>query len=258
MGQSFLVDPNLLRKIADTAGLGRADTVVEIGSGPGTLTELLAERAGRVLSVELDGALMDAQREKLAGVAAVEFHHADFLEFDLREAARGGTIVVVGNIPYSITSPVIVKVLEAHDVVERALLLVQKEVADRLAAPVGGRDAGRLTVAAAYRARVKKLFPVGRRAFSPRPRVDSALVGFYFYAEPPVRASDEDLLFRLVAHLFRGRRKMIRSGLRAFPGLGREGAERVGETSGIPLTVRPEELSVDDWCKLCNSVEELL
>ena len=254
MGQNFLIDPNLLRKIADAAKLDRSDVVVEIGSGPGTLTEHLAERVDRVISVELDEELLQSQKEKLTHLSGVEYHHGDFLEFDLSAAAAGGKLVVVGNIPYHVTSPMILKILTNHEYVDRALLLMQKEVAERLAAPVGNRSCGRLTVAVSYRADVKKLFHIGRNAFSPRPRVDSTLLGLYLFSRQVRRAENEELLFRLVAHLFQGRRKMIRTGLRTFADWRPGGVARVGEISGISLTLRPEELMVDDWCTLSDAV----
>ncbi len=254
MGQNFLVDPNLLRKIADAVGLSRSERVVEIGSGPGTLTELLAERAESVVSVELDEELMRSQREKLSHLSGVEYHQGDFLEFDLAKAAGSGKVVVVGNIPYHVTSPIVLKLLENSRYVDRAILLMQKEVANRLSARVGERSCGRLTVAASYRSEVKKLFQVGPGAFSPPPRVNSTLVRLSFYDEPPRRAQDEKLLFRLVAHLFQGRRKMIRTSLKTFPEIDPCDVAGIGEISALSLDLRPEELTVDQWCTLSDAV----
>ncbi len=258
LGQNFLVDPNLLVKIADAAKIRRGERVVEVGSGPGTLTELLAARSGDVVSIELDGRLMEEQRRNLKGIAGVTFHEGDFLEYDLRRAAGNGKIVVVGNIPYHVTSPVIVRILDSHRFVDRALLLVQKEVAVRLAAPPGGRSCGRLTVAAAYRAEVKRLFDVGRNAFSPKPRVDSSLLRMRMLDPPPFAVKDEALFFRLLEGLFRGRRKMIRTGLRATFGLAPGDIAGVADRSGIALTRRPEELRVSEWCALCDAVGRVL
>ncbi|MFH1276767.1 MAG: 16S rRNA (adenine(1518)-N(6)/adenine(1519)-N(6))-dimethyltransferase RsmA [Candidatus Eisenbacteria bacterium] len=259
LGQNFLVDPNILRKIASSAEVGPGERVVEIGSGPGTLTELLAERAAEVISVEIDRELLEAQRERLRERKNVRFVPGDFLEFDLEGAAAGGSLVVVGNIPYHATSPILDRVLEASAAarVDRAVFLVQKEVAARLAANPGTKDFGRLTLAVRYRAEVEVLFKVGPAAFRPRPRVDSAVIRLRFHHPPAVRAADERALFELARVLFSGRRKMIRTGLRAARSLTPEEIAAVEERSGVNLSARPEELDVDDWCRLSDAVGEI-
>ncbi len=257
LGQNFLVDPNLLRKIAAAAGVGREETAVEIGSGPGTLTELLASGAKRLYSVEIDGDLLAAQRERLGARKNVTFVEGDFLDFDLLSAAAGGKLVVVGNIPYKATSPILAKVLSAGAVVDRAFFLVQKEVGTRIAASPGTKEFGRLTLAVQYRAEAKILFRVGPGAFRPRPRVDSVLVALRFHDPLPVRAKDEAALFDLARALFGGRRKMVRTGLRSYRTFSPEEMRTVEERSGIDLSVRPEDLGVAEWCRLSDAVGAL-
>lgn len=257
LGQNFLVDPNLLRKIADAAELGPSDRVVEVGSGPGTLTELLADRAKEVISVEIDGALLAAQRERLAGRTNVRFVLGDFLEFDLAAAAGKARIVVTGNIPYGATSPILGRVLGAWEAVDRAVFLVQKEVAARIASRPGGKEFGRLTLAVRYRADVEPLFKVGPAAFRPRPRVESAVIRLRFRHPPAVRARDERAMFELARVLFSGRRKMVRTGLRAWRPFTEEELGTVGDRSGVDLSSRPEELDVAAWCRLSDAIGEL-
>ncbi|MBN1825143.1 MAG: ribosomal RNA small subunit methyltransferase A [Candidatus Eisenbacteria bacterium] len=254
LGQNFLVDPNLLRKIADAADPTGRERVLEIGSGPGTLTALLAERAARVDSVEIDRRLMEEQQRFLAGVTNVRFHCVDFLDFDPGAAEEGGRLVVVGNIPYHATSPILERLLGWADRIDRAVLCLQRETAERIAAAPGSRAFGRLSLAVRYRAAVEPLFRVGPAAFRPRPRVESAVIRLRFYDPPPFRAKDEDLLFRLARALFGGRRKMIRTGLRRFGSFTPEQIRSVEKKSGVSLASRPEELDVAAWCRLADAV----
>jgi len=255
LGQNFLVDPNILRKIAGAAELTGAERVVEIGSGPGTLTALLAERAGSVDSVEIDRRLMEEQKRRLAGVSNIRYHCGDFLAFDPGEPEKGTRFVAMGNIPYNATSPIVDRLLGWADRLDRAILLLQKETAERIAAPPGTRAFGRLSLAVRYRAAVELLFKVGPAAFRPRPRVDSAVIRLRFHHPPPVRARDEELLFRLARALFSGRRKMIRTGLRRFGDFPPERLGSVEKRSGVSLASRPEELDVAAWCRLTDAVE---
>ncbi|RPJ48598.1 MAG: ribosomal RNA small subunit methyltransferase A [Candidatus Latescibacterota bacterium] len=255
LGQNFLVDPNLLRKIADAAELSPADRVVEIGSGPGTLTELLADRALVVYSSEIDRGLLERQRERLRGRENVIFAPGDFLEFDLAGAAAGGKMVVVGNIPYRATARILERLMVHSSCIRRAVLCVQKEVAERIAAPPGSRSFGRISLLVRYRARVDLLFRVGPSAFRPRPRVESAVIALRFHDPLPVRAANEKALFDLARALFGGRRKMIRSGLRNYRPLSPEALRRVEEIARVDLRARPEDLDVEAWCRLSDAVE---
>jgi 16S rRNA (adenine1518-N6/adenine1519-N6)-dimethyltransferase len=255
LGQNFLVDPNLLRKIAEAAELSKADRAVEIGSGPGTLTELLAERAAAVYSVEIDGDLLERQRERLAGRENIVFVHGDFLAFDLAGAAAGGKLVVVGNIPYSATAPILEKLMVHASSIRRALLCVQREVAERIAAPPGSRTFGRISLLVRYRASVDLLFRVGPAAFRPRPRVESAVIALRFHDPLPVRPRSEKALFDLARALFAGRRKMVRSSLRSHRGYSADELRRVEALAGIDLSARPEDLDVEAWCRLSDAVE---
>jgi len=255
LGQNFLVDPNLLRKIADAAELRPSDRVVEIGSGTGNLTELLAERAGKIYSVEIDGRLLARQRRRLLGKENVVFVRGDFLDFDLEEASGGGKLVVVGNIPYRVTARILERLMLHSSSIRSALLLVQREVAERIAASPGTRLFGRITLLVRYYSRPEVLFRVGPSSFRPRPRVESAAVRLAFHDPLPVRARSEEALFRLARSLFGGRRKMIRSGLRALRTFSPEELRRIEEISGVNLAARPEDLGPADWCHLSDAVE---
>lgn len=255
LGQNFLVDPNLLRKIADAAELRPSDRVVEIGSGTGNLTELLAERAGKIYSVEIDGRLLARQRRRLLGKENVVFVRGDFLDFDLEEASGRGKLVVVGNIPYRVTARILERLMLHSSSIRSALLLVQREVAERIAASPGTRLFGRITLLVRYYSRPEVLFRVGPSSFRPRPRVESAAVRLAFHDPLPVRARSEEALFRLARSLFGGRRKMIRSGLRALRTFSPEELRRIEEISGVNLAARPEDLGPADWCHLSDAVE---
>ncbi|MFH1681846.1 MAG: 16S rRNA (adenine(1518)-N(6)/adenine(1519)-N(6))-dimethyltransferase RsmA [Candidatus Eisenbacteria bacterium] len=257
LGQNFLVDPNLLRKIADSAGLGPSDRVVEIGSGPGTLTELLADRAGTVHSVEIDGELLARQKKRLRGRTNVVFVHGDFLGFDLEAAAAGEKLVVAGNIPYRVTARIIEKLMVHASCVDRAILCLQKEVADRIASAPGSRAFGRISLLVRYHCRAEVLFRIGPACFRPRPRVESAAIRLRFHDPLPVRAASAEALFRLARALFGGRRKMIRSGLRAIRSFSAEELRRIEEASRVDLSARPEDLEVAEWCRLSDALEAL-
>ncbi|NNE09250.1 MAG: ribosomal RNA small subunit methyltransferase A [Gemmatimonadetes bacterium] len=251
MGQNFLVNPRVLDRIADAAALTGSETVVEIGPGKGALTERLAERAGRVIAVELDRRLAEGLENAWAGSGQVTIVRGDFLQYDLTQnfsaESRG---IVLGNVPYSITSPIVFRLFEQAAVLDRALLLVQREVADRMTAGPGDRARGRLGVAVEYYAKANRLFLVGPANFRPRPRVDSALVSLRFHA-PRDKPAFERRMFALVKRLFGERRKMIRAGLREWrPGLDTDSVEA---ESGVALTRRPETLTLDEWRSLARA-----
>ena len=257
LGQNFLVDPNLLLKIAEAAELSGDEHVVEIGSGFGALTERLAGRVDALHSVEIDHRLLEEQKRRLHSFENIQFVHQDFLEFDLEAAAPGKRMVVVGNIPYKATAPILGRLLDHAHLLDRAVLCLQKEVAARILASPGSRKFGRLSLAVQYRAAAEKLFLVPAEAFRPRPRVESVLIRLRFHHPPPVRARDDELLFTLAEQLFHGRRKMIRTGLRAFRGLSPEDLRAVENRSGVDLSRRPEDLDVEEWCRLSDQLGTL-
>jgi len=255
-GQNFLVREDLAERIVEHCRLRDDDVVVEIGPGAGALTPRLAARARALVAVERDIGLAAYLREELAEIGTVEIVEADFLEFDLSAVARAHgaeRLVVVGNIPYNITTPVLERIFEQKAAVRSAVLLVQKEYAARLAAAAGTPEYGSLTLFARYHALLEPLMGVRAAAFWPRPDVDSMLVRFFLREQPPVEA-DEALLFRIIRGSFHMRRKMLSNTLQESLGLDGEGVERLCRAAGIDGRRRGETLTLDEFAKLARAV----
>jgi 16S rRNA (adenine1518-N6/adenine1519-N6)-dimethyltransferase len=256
LGQNFLVDPNLQRKIIEAVDPGAGETVVEVGPGRGALTDRLAEAAGCLVAVELDDRLAADLAARFDGADRVRIVHADILEWDPGELLDDPVVKVVGNIPYNITSPLLFRLLAWRPAPERIVVMVQKEVADRILAGTGEKAYGALTVGIRAVADVERLFPVGRSAFRPVPNVDSAVIGIRPRpdvagngapgegAGPTATPADGDALRALTRATFGMRRKQMQKILRIAPGYGLESADAeavLGEL-GIPATARPETL----------------
>ncbi len=251
LGQHFLHEPGLLRRIADAVGIVPGDTVLEIGPGPGGLTAELARRATRLVAIEKDRELAPLLRARFPAATIVE---GDALEEDWHALTEGaGPVRIAGNIPYNITSPLL----------ERALLpprpvcitfLVQKEVADRVAARPGGGDYGALSVGIQAVARVEKLFTVGAGAFRPPPKVDSALLRLTPLAEPLIPDAEVEPFRRFVVGLFGFRRKQLIRGLRELTGASPETAAAWIASAGLTPAVRPQELSPGQFATLLHAV----
>ena len=235
LGQHFLTDPRILQRIADALGPTAADTVLEIGPGPGGLTEVLAGYAGRLVAIEKDADLVPALR---ARVPAAEVVEADALEADWH-ALAGPDFLVAGNIPYNITSPLIDKALTPPRP-RRIVFLVQKEVADRVGAAPGSEAYGALSVGVQAVARAERLLTVPAGAFHPRPKVDSAVLRLTPLAAPIVSDDEVERFRRLVVGLFGFRRKQLGRGLRELTGWDAERVEGALAAPGIPPSVRPE------------------
>jgi len=245
LGQHFLADRRVLERIADALELTGAETVVEIGPGRGALTDLLAERAGRLVAVELDRALAQLLRERYAGRPNVEIVERDVLTAPLAELA-GDDFVLAGNVPYYITTPIIFHALERPRP-RRAVYLVQKEVAERAVAPPGSKTYGALSVNLQSVAKVESLLHVPPGAFRPPPKVDSAVVRVT-PREDPVVAPEEERGFRtFVQGAFGLRRKQLQRVLRTLLSLDAEGAERVLASAGVAPDARPETLSAEQF-----------
>lgn len=220
LGQNFLVDPLVLAAILRAADLSRADVAIEIGPGLGVLTQGLAQQAGRVLALELDPGFLAILRQRLADAANVELVQGDALRADLAALVNGsqppapGRVKVVANLPYYITTPLLMRLLEEVGGWERAVLMVQREVADRLLAAPGGKSYGMLSLAVGYYARGEMVAPVGRNSFWPAPDVDSAVVRLWRREAPPVDAP-QDILFAAIKAAFAQRRKTLSNTLGA-------------------------------------------
>jgi 16S rRNA (adenine1518-N6/adenine1519-N6)-dimethyltransferase len=249
LGQHFLSDRRILERIADALGATGADTVLEIGPGPGGLTEALAGRAGRLVAIEKDADLLPALSARVPGAVVVG---ADALEADWH-ALAGPDFLVAGNIPYNITSPLLGKALEPPRP-RRIVFLVQKEVADRVVAAPGGEAYGALSVGVQAVARGERLFTVPAGAFTPRPKVDSALLRLTPLAEPLVGDAEVEPFRRLVVGLFGFRRKQMLRGLRELTGWDAGRVEAVLSRAGIELRVRPETVAPPQFVSLLREL----
>ena len=256
LGQNFLLDPRVQERIVAAAALSAEDAVVEIGAGLGALTARLGERAGRLVAIERDARLAAVLRAELGASPRLTIVEGDALDFDWVAAARrlGRPLVVVGNLPYVVTSPVIFAVIAAGQVVARALFMVQKEFAQRMISPPGSREYGRLSVMVQQAAETELLFHVGRRAFLPPPAVTSTVVRLRPRGKPLGEVCDRELFARVVREAFGTRRKMLRRAL--APAFGAERAAAALAAAGLPGTRRAEELSVADFARLTNALAD--
>ena len=245
-GQHFLADTRVLGRIADALQLTPADTVVEIGPGRGALTDLLAARAGRVVAVEIDRALAGLLRERYADRPHVTIVERDVLAAPVAEAAGTDDFVLAGNVPYYITTPIIFHALERPRP-RRAVYLVQREVAERAAAPPGSRTYGALSVNVQAVARVETLFAVPPGAFRPPPKVDSAVIRVVPRDDPAVAPAEEARFRAFVQEAFGLRRKQLRRVLRTIAHVDAEGAEAALAEAAVDPNARPETLSAEQF-----------
>jgi len=244
LGQNFLTDPGLRDAVAEQAGLSPEDEVLEVGAGVGTLTVALAPRCRRVMAVELDGRLIPALRESLVGLDNVEVVRTDILRFNVRSAFPDGKEIVAGNIPYNLTGALIRKLLDDPPRPRRLSLVVQKEVADRWTASSGASLA---TVAVQVFAEARTLLTIPATAFTPSPRVDSALVRLEVRERPAVDVDDLQAFFRFVEAVFQGRRKQLGGTLGRMSGIGSTAAGPRLREVGIDPERRPQTLNLGEW-----------
>jgi 16S rRNA (adenine1518-N6/adenine1519-N6)-dimethyltransferase len=257
LGQNFLVDANLQRKIVGALGAGADDEVLEIGPGRGALTRHLVGSVGRLVLVELDDDLAARLSDDLGARPDVDVVHGDVLEVPLADRLRDpGAALIIGNIPYNITTPIVFKLLERPRP-RRIVLMVQDDVADRIVAPVGTKAYGALSIGVRTIARAEKLFRVGRRAFRPVPGVDSAILRIEPMRPEPIDVDDEAGVRRLVRAAFQWRRKQIAKTLRDHPDLavGAATVERTLATLSIAPEERPERLSPERFVALARALD---
>ncbi len=257
LGQNFLVDPRVQERIVAATAVTATDVVVEIGAGLGALTARMLPSAGKLIAIERDARLAAILRAELGLAPNLEIVEGDALEVDLAAIARaaGRPLVVVGNLPYVVTSPVIFATIAAAaggQVVDRAIFMVQKEVAQRMLSPPGSRDYGRLSVMVQQAAEAEMLFHVGAGAFLPPPAVTSTVVRLRPRTRPLVEVSDPSLFERVVREAFGTRRKMLRRALE--PAFGATRALDALTAAGIAPTRRAEELSVADFARLAKAL----
>ncbi len=245
LGQHFLTDRGILARIADALDAGPQDTVLEIGAGPGGLTEALAQRAGRVVAIEKDRDLIEGLTQRLPAVEVVE---ADALSVDWHEYA-GHPFLLAGNIPYNITSPLLEKALSEPQP-DRIVFLVQREVADRIVASPGTREYGALTVGVQAVARAERLFTVPAGAFQPRPKVDSAVLRLTPLAQPLVTPAERQSFRAAVVGLFGFRRKQMLRAVRELTGWDAPRVSELLQEVQVPETVRPEAVAPAEFARL--------
>jgi len=247
-GQHFLFDPNILKKIIACSGLMRDETVVEIGPGLGTLTKFLSLHAERIIAIEIDKRLIDKLKNILSDNRNVEVIQADAMKFPLETIS--GRFRVVANIPYNITTPLLFRLLEFRANIPSMTLLMQKEVARRIAALPGSKDYGVLSISMQMYTKPSLKFTVSRKAFLPPPDVDSAVVHFEVSETPLYKVKDEALFRQVVRQAFSQRRKTLKNSLGSFEGIG-DALQKAGIDSGQ----RAEKLSIEDFVRVADALK---
>ena len=259
LGQNFLINPSVCPRMASCSGAGKGVGVIEVGPGIGVLTNELCQLADKVVAVELDKRLLPVLDETLAEYDNIKVVNADVLELDLNQLIKdefeGLEVVVCANLPYYITSPVIMKLLEDRLPISAITVMVQKEAAQRICAEVGSRMSGAVTVSVNYYAKPQMLFGVSAGSFMPAPKGDSEVIRLDILKEPPVQA-DEGLFFAVVRAAFSQRRKVISNSLSAGLGKSKEEILAVLEAANVPPTARAEKLSLEDFAAIANAIGE--
>ena len=259
LGQNFLVNPSVCPRMAQAAGSDDETGVLEIGPGIGILTKELAARAKKVVSIELDKRLLPVLKETLADFRNIEIVNDDVLKIDLNkliaEKFAGMRVIVCANLPYYITSPVIMLLLESRLPIESITVMVQREAADRLCAEVGSRQAGAVTVAVDYYAEAEKLFDVSRGSFMPSPKVDSAVIRLDIRKQPPIEVADEKEFFRMIKAAFGQRRKTALNSISAGMNIPKEEIRSALERAGLDENIRAEKLTMRQLADLCEEIK---
>ncbi len=260
LGQNFIINPGVCPRIAEEGGAGEGVGVLEIGAGIGVLTAELAKRASKVVCVELDTRLLPVLDETLGEFDNVKIINGDILKVDLHRILEDEfgnmPVVVCANLPYYITSPVIMRLLESRLKIDSVTVMVQKEAAVRLCADVGSRDSGAVTVAVNYYAEAQKLFDVSRGSFMPSPNVDSAVIRLDILKNPPIEVSDEKFFFSMVKAAFSQRRKTASNGISAGMGISKPTVIEAIEAADLSPIVRAEALTMEQLGRLCEELKK--
>lgn len=261
-GQNFLIDTHVLEKIIHAAGVTKEDFVLEIGPGIGTMTQYLAEAAREVTAVEIDKNLIPILADTLSGYDNVTVINEDILKLDIckiaEEKNEGKPIKVVANLPYYITTPIIMGLFESHVPIDSITIMVQKEVADRMQEEPGSKEYGALSLAVQYYAKPEIVAIVPPNCFMPRPKVGSAVIRLTRHEQTPVKAEDERLMFQIIRASFNQRRKTLANGLSNFPEihLDKETIQQSIMELGVPVNVRGETLSLEQFAALSNIIRK--
>ena len=262
-GQNFLIDSHVLDKIVSAAGITKDDFVLEIGPGIGTMTQYLAASARKVFAVEIDKALIPILEDTLKEFDNVQVINQDILKVDIKKLAEehndGKPIKVVANLPYYITTPIIMGLFESQVPIDSITVMVQKEVADRMKVGPGTKDYGALSLAVQYYAEPYIVANVPPNCFMPRPKVGSAVIRLTRHEKPPVEGADEKLMFRLIRASFNQRRKTLANGLKNSQELNytKEQVESAITECGLPLNIRGEALTLEQFAKLSDIFHDM-
>lgn len=261
LGQNFLIDPSVCPRMAAALEADDRTGVLEIGPGIGVLTKELSAVCGRVAAVELDRRLPDVLAETLADCPNVQVVPGDVLQMDLQALfadrfAGCHRLQVCANLPYYITTPVLMRLLESELPIERLVVMVQLEAAKRLCAPLGTRDCGAVSAAVEYYTQAEILFEVGRESFFPSPNVDSAVIALTRRQQPPVQVTDEGYFFRVVKGAFLQRRKTLANSLNAALGVPKAELTALFQSLGLSATARAEQLTMSQMAALANALYE--
>lgn len=258
LGQNFLINPSVCPKMAEQSGAKKGVGVIEVGPGIGVLTCQLAERADRVVAIELDKRLLPVLDETLAEYDNIRIINDDILKIDLKKLIEtelsGMEVVVCANLPYYITSPVIMKLLEDRLPINALTVMVQKEAAQRICAEVGSRQSGAVTVAVNYYAKPQILFGVSAGSFMPAPKVDSAVIRLDILKEPCVQVEDEGLFFKVVKAAFSQRRKTLPNSLSAGLQISKLTVTNALNRANVPVNYRAEQLTMEQLAKISNAI----
>ena len=259
-GQNFLIDTHVLEKIIEASGITKEDFVLEIGPGIGTMTQYLCENAREVVAVEIDKNLIPILADTLSAYDNVTVINEDILKLDINKLAEerngGKPIKVVANLPYYITTPIIMGLFESHVPIDSITIMVQKEVADRMQVGPGTKDYGALSLAVQYYAKPEIIANVPPNCFMPRPNVGSAVIRLTRHPEVPVQVDDEKLMFKIIRASFNQRRKTLANGLNNSPEihLPKEIIQESIEELGVPVTIRGEALKLEQFADFSNII----
>lgn len=260
LGQNFLINPSVCPRMAEMGNAQPGWGIIEIGAGFGVLTVELAQRADKVVCIEIDSRLLPILDETLADFHNIKIVNQDVLKVDLagliREEFPGMKVAVCANLPYYITSPIIMSILEAHLPIESLTVMVQKEAAQRIYALPGSREVGAVSIAVQYYAQPKILFPVSRGSFMPAPDVDSAVIRLDIRKEAPVSVVNEDTFFKVVKGAFSQRRKTLSNTLSSSFGVSKNQVNLWLEKAGVAANLRAEQLSMEQFAAIANAWEQ--
>ena len=265
LGQNFLTDKNIIDNIIEASNIGENDLVIEIGPGIGVITKEAAAKAGSVIAVEIDKNLIPILQESLADETNVKIINRDILKTDLtavieeekKNFPQMESVRIIGNLPYYITTPIIMKLLEDGVPADSITVMMQKEVADRIKAAPGNKERGALSVAVQYYCQVVKVTDVPKEVFVPAPKVDSTVLRLDIRKEKPVELKDDKLFFKAVKSGFAQRRKTLLNSLASGTGLGKDKIGQILEEAGIDPGRRAETLDIDEFAKIANGMFEM-